>query len=255
MKGHVMADGLQFPADYYVVDVGMHDGADSEYYARRGFKVVAFEANPLLAEDGQRKFQALGFPIDIRNRAIAKDPGGVTSFYLNHHNLAWSSLDKDLGSRRAAAQEILVQTTDLGQELLPIADRIHMVKIDIEGHDLVALTQLEAAGIRPSFVSVENGGIAFLETFLNMGYSKFKLSNQKYNHFLKVPPGSPHGHALEWTFARHSSGPFGADIPSGWMEGARMREVLLGMEVGKKAMRTPNLWAESIGWFDMHAAL
>lgn len=250
-----MADVLQFPSDYYVVDVGMHDGADSEYYARRGFKVVAFEANPLLAEDGLRKFRSLGIPVDIRNRAISKQPGGMATFYLNHHNLAWSSLDKALGSRRVEAQEILVQTTDLGQELLPIADRIHMVKIDIEGYDHVALKQLEAAGIRPRFLSVENGGIAFLETFLNMGYAKFKLSNQKYNHFLKVPKGSRHGHALDWTFERHSSGPFGNDIPSGWMDGDRTREVLLGMEVGKKAMATPNLWAEAIGWFDMHAAL
>jgi FkbM family methyltransferase len=250
-----MNDNSSFPSDYFVVDVGMHDGADSEYYLRRGFKVVAFEANPRLAQDGSAKFAALGLDIDIRNKAISNKPGSTATFYVNGLNKAWSSLDKELGSRRVEAEEIQVQTTDLGKELLPIADRLHMVKIDIEGYDHVALKQLEAAGVRPTFCSVENGGMDFLETFLRMGYKRFKLSNQKYNRFVKVPERSEHGNPIHWSFAPHSSGPFGNDIPSGWMDELKTREVLTGLSAGRNAIPTGNLWAEAIGWFDMHATL
>jgi FkbM family methyltransferase len=255
MTGERMSETLQFPSDHYVVDVGMHDGTDSEYYARRGFRVLAFDANPELAEAGQRKFQKLGLPVEVRNRAISNTSSEEVTFFVNRHEKAWSSLNKDLGSRGSGSDEIQVKTADLGQELLAIADRIHMLKIDIEGYDLIALKQLDAAGVRPKYCSVENGGISFLEVFLQMGYRRFKLANQKYNHFMVVPKNSVHGNALDWVFARHSSGPFGNDIPSGWMTADRMREVLVGIDAGRKAIGTSNLWAEAIGWFDMHAAL
>jgi hypothetical protein len=32
-----------------IYDFGMHDGADTDYYLRKGFRVVAVEADPLLA--------------------------------------------------------------------------------------------------------------------------------------------------------------------------------------------------------------
>lgn len=32
-----------------IFDLGMHHGHDSEYYLKKGFRVVAVEANPLLA--------------------------------------------------------------------------------------------------------------------------------------------------------------------------------------------------------------
>ena len=34
-----------------VYDIGMNDGTDSAYYLRRGYSVVAVEANPILAEE------------------------------------------------------------------------------------------------------------------------------------------------------------------------------------------------------------
>ena len=45
--------------DKYIVDVGMHDGKDSEYYARRGYSVVAFEANPQICRVAQGAFQEI----------------------------------------------------------------------------------------------------------------------------------------------------------------------------------------------------
>jgi spermidine synthase len=33
-----------------IYDIGMHDGSDSEFYLRKGYRVVAVEANPKLVE-------------------------------------------------------------------------------------------------------------------------------------------------------------------------------------------------------------
>ncbi|HRP12604.1 MAG TPA: hypothetical protein PLK37_16385 [Terricaulis sp.] len=43
-----------------IFDIGMHVGQDSDFYLRKGFNVVAVEANPLLAAAGEKRFaQAL----------------------------------------------------------------------------------------------------------------------------------------------------------------------------------------------------
>ena len=39
-----------------VYDVGMHMGEDSDYYLKKGFKVVAFEANPDLLAHCKNRF-------------------------------------------------------------------------------------------------------------------------------------------------------------------------------------------------------
>jgi len=39
-----------------IYDVGFHHGEDTAYYLKKGFRVVAFEANPRLAEKGRAMF-------------------------------------------------------------------------------------------------------------------------------------------------------------------------------------------------------
>ena len=36
-----------------IYDVGFHHGEDTAYYLKKGFRVVAFEAHPRLAEKGR----------------------------------------------------------------------------------------------------------------------------------------------------------------------------------------------------------
>ena len=41
-----------------IFDIGMYDGADTEYYLQSGFRVVAVEANPDLIGQAKQKFCA-----------------------------------------------------------------------------------------------------------------------------------------------------------------------------------------------------
>jgi FkbM family methyltransferase len=39
-----------------VFDIGMYDGADTAYYLRSGYRIVAVEANPELVQHATQKF-------------------------------------------------------------------------------------------------------------------------------------------------------------------------------------------------------
>ena len=55
----------------------------------------------------------------------------------------------------------------------------YYVKIDIEGHDKVALQSMLEAGLRPQYVSVENGNDGMLKLFKDAGYTDFKYVQQR----------------------------------------------------------------------------
>ena len=249
-----MPDQIKFPEGHYVIDVGMHDGADSMYYARRGFKVIAFEANPVLAQAGQDKFEEFGFDIAVRNLAISDKAGQKVKFYVNTERPQWSSLDSALGTREGGATEIEVASCNLADELAPLGDRIHMVKIDIEGYDYVAVQQISLLRHKPAYISVENGGVYFINLMSEMGYQKFKFANQKYNSAQRILPNSKHGHPVDSTFLPHSSGPFGEDLPGRWLTKAEALKIGEALELARQAA-PDNLFADAVGWFDMHAAL
>lgn len=242
-----------YPSRRTVVDVGMHSGGDADYYARRGFKVIAYEANPALCETAKARFAASGLDVDVRNRAISTKEETLP-FYVNRFNTTWSSLDPDLGSRRTGSDVIDVRTCRLDRELRSVSEDIHYVKIDIEGFDAIALGQVLELPHLPEFVSVENGSREMLHALSEAGYAGFKYSNQRYVALQQIPPQSRHGPAIEYRFQSGSSGLFGDDLLGRWLNLEEALAVFEGLANGRR-LAPNNLWAESIGWFDLHASL
>ena len=39
-----------------IYDLGLHTGQDTEFYLKKGFNVVAIEANPLLVTEAEARF-------------------------------------------------------------------------------------------------------------------------------------------------------------------------------------------------------
>src|SRR5882762_224233 len=82
-----------------IYDVGLHRGEDAEFYLRKGFRVVAFEANPELAafcHQRLKEFVAQG-QLKIVQGAIVDPntlkPGQTTvSFYKNEGASAWGTV-------------------------------------------------------------------------------------------------------------------------------------------------------------------
>ena len=116
----------------------------------------------------------------------------------------------------------------------------------------MALGQIARLDVMPPYISVENGGRWFLKRFAEMGYTKFKYSNQMYNAAATIPAKSPHGRRIEHRFHRHSSGPFGEDVPGRWLSMQEAETISEALDLAR-SKTTGNLWGEAIGWFDMHA--
>ena len=74
-----------------VYDVGMHKGEDTDYYIKKGFRVIGFEADPDLAEHCRNRFsnEIENGKLVIVEGAITELPFGetknvITKFYKNN---------------------------------------------------------------------------------------------------------------------------------------------------------------------------
>jgi FkbM family methyltransferase len=196
-----------------VFDLGMNNGDDTAFYLRRGFDVVALEANPVLCETARRRFAAEidECRLSIVNAAIC-DHVGETAFYLNLDNDHWSSLHEAWAGRDTSRyREIRVPCMTLAS-LFAEFGVPHYLKVDVEGADGSVLEQLRGTSLRPQYVSVEDCrfGFQFMETLASCGYDRFKLLDQSTVSCI-IDPST--GHA----FPAGSSGPFGTDLPGEWL--------------------------------------
>src|ERR1700675_2489298 len=76
-----------------IYDVGMHRGEDTDFYLKRGHRVVGVEANPDLVTDLRARFRAeIGSgQLQIIDKAI-NSQAGVARFAVNQMNSVWGTL-------------------------------------------------------------------------------------------------------------------------------------------------------------------
>lgn len=259
-----------------IFDLGMHRGEDTEFYLKKGFRVVAVEAEPDLAASARVAFA--GAIADGRlvvvNKAIAPTTGRVT-LYRNRAQSVWHTLDAEWAERNArrgyASEAVEIEAVTLG-DLFAEHGVPYYLKIDIEGMDLVALEALTGCAERPKYVSIESDKTSMralrreFTLLQSLGYDRFKLVNQ--HHVVRQrepnPPlvGAYSGHR----FAYGASGLFGDEAPGPWLGAeeaiAAYRPVFLRYAlVGDDAL-LPRWLVKALrrlgyraNWYDTHAAL
>jgi len=127
----------------------------------------------------------------------------------------------------------------------------YYIKIDIEGHDEIALQSLIENNICPPYISVENG--TRMLDLLKDCYLDFKFIQQNNVH--KIKPSFP---ALEGKFTDHqfelgSSGPFGEETVGSWKKYEEVYYDISKVWNITSGEKNP-LWNDSVdGWFDLHA--
>lgn len=247
-----------------IFDLGMHDGQDTDYYLKKGFRVVAVEANPVLATEARARFQAQldKGQLELLNVAIAQVPG-TFDFFVNHQNSKWSSLHLDWGKRgHKGYHKITVPGVPLA-EIVKDHGVPYYLKIDIEGADLMAVDAIFSFPTPPAFVSVEGGGENFLQRFERLGYDRFLTVNQAKVPETTLPSSAREGNEVEHRFPMGASGAFGRDLPGPWMtlddiRAERLRHKQIIDDITKRFPDNPNqVMAErerlGIGWYDVHA--
>jgi len=207
-----------------IYDVGMHRGADTEFYLAKGFRVVAVEANPTLVEDVRArladKIESGG--LKILDCAIS-DYASRADFWINTRDDLWSSLDADESFAWAGCERVEVECRPLSA-ILEEHGVPYYLKIDIEGADVHCVQALRHCSTKPRYVSFEVSMHDFEKTFgalaelWQLGYRRFKLVNQARNPEVQLPQPPREGKYVEHRFDSSTSGPFGEETPGPWLD-------------------------------------
>ena len=167
--------------DDLIYDIGMNNGDDTAYYLNQGFRVLAVEAIPSLAESARERFaEAIEEQrLTILNVGI-QESAGKALFWVHSERSEWSSFDKAMVSRfggEVVAHEVECVSF---REILKQHGVPYYLKIDIEGSDELCLEALSKSDL-PKYVSVEAHSLTPLCQLKCLGYSRFKCINQ-YTH-------------------------------------------------------------------------
>jgi FkbM family methyltransferase len=215
-----------------VYDIGMHKGEDTDYYLKKGFRVIGFEANPDLIEYCKRRFwEAIEHGrLIIAEGAIVEPQFGETvgravKFYKNLEQSIWGTINDTWAQRNEMLgthnQIVEVNAIDFTECLKRYGIPYYM-KIDIEGSDTICLKSLLGVEPKPSYISIESEKVSFerlreeLNLLEQLGYDKFKATQQATIRYQVEPSSSVEGAYVGYTFQHGSSGLFGRDLPGRW---------------------------------------
>lgn len=245
-------DAPSAPNERLIFDVGMHVGQDTTFYLRKGFKVVAVEANPLLTAAAEQKFRAAlrEGRLKILNIGIGEQRGRA-EFHVNLELSEWSSFKAATASRGMPTAAVSVEMATIGDVVRKFGVPYYL-KIDIEGLDGAAVKGLSDCVGKPRFVSFENGDLALFNVLIGYGYAGFKFINQADVPSFVLPKPAHEGKTIDHVFPYGASGPFGDDTPGEWLDADAMRPIL---ERHAAARASGGYDAVKDGWFDLHAKL
>ena len=234
--------------DEYILDVGMNNGDDTDYYLTKGFCVIAVEANSYLCKIARARFsKAIESKRLIILNAAVSDEIGTCPFYINKDNSHWSSLDISWAQRNNTRVELnVIDCINMGT-ILTRYGTPHYIKIDIEGADKIALNQIMQSGYTPRYISVEDCylGYEYIKILADSGFKKFKLSNQA-NVISSLDVD------INYEFKAGSSGPFGEDLSGFWRS---KEEFLEFYSKNVRSAETLQRIAPPNVWWDIHCSL
>ncbi len=268
-----------------IYDVGMHKGEDTEYYLKKGFKVIAFEADPDLISICKKKFLeeiSKGELIIIEGAIVDKNKvlSNTIKFYKNESNSVWGTVVREWSVRNeelgAKSNIIEVPTIDFGK-CIEEHGMPHYLKIDIEGMDVVCLEALKRFENKPTYISIESEKVNFqhlikeFNLFETLGYNKYQIINQSDINKFKEPTNSKEGKFLNYSFKFGASGLFGSDFQTPWItkkkalriyrwifygyklwgDNSKIRDYSLMKRIRRILSRL--LRSRIPGWYDTHA--
>lgn len=268
-----------------IYDVGLHHGQDADFYLKKGFRVVAFEADPGNAAFCRQRFarEIADGRLEIVEGAITEDVssnGGGNAqvkFYRNADHSLWGSTSDDWAVRN----EVLGTRNDIIRVPAINFSRClekygipHYLKADIVGSETICLRALLKFENKPDFISIRSEKLVFrkleyeFELLEQLGYDGFKAIKQEFER-IKPPLPSQNG-AKFHIFEEGASGPFGEETQGVWItRGDVLREYrrifvkywLFGdysylIQTGKGRQfiaRMERVLRRSIpGWYDTH---
>lgn len=234
-----------------IYDLGLHAGRDSEFYLKKGFNVVAVEANPILANStSERLAEHVGSgQLTVIEKAIWDKGGEEVTFYVNDEKDDWSSLFRGAAEKGVtSSREIKVQTITLA-EMYETYGVPYYLKCDLEGGDISVAWQLSAQTERPKYASFEVTSLEIISALRASGYTRFQLINQAFHYLTKLPNPPMEGEYVNAHFDGYTSGLFGRELDfNKWVD----FEEVAGQYMDFDRLKRRNEIL-AMGWLDVHA--
>lgn len=203
-----------------IYDLGMCYAEDTTFYLKKGFHVVAIEANPGAAAQAQKQLSHYieSGALTIVNKAISDEPITIP-FYICDDKIWLSTASKERAEQWERGGETFrradVSSIHL-KELFANFAPPYYVKIDIEGFDLVALGQIAESSSRPTYISAELDvarSQQMLRLLQSMGYQRFALIYQSQVPSQTEPMPAREGEHSGAPIVKGQTGLFGDDLP------------------------------------------
>jgi FkbM family methyltransferase len=262
-----------------IIDVGVHTGQDTEFYLKKGFRVVGIEAHPDIYESTKKRLTSYieNGQLTLLNIAVSPKDEPVT-FYANLDRSFWGTTSLDwarLGESSFGTRSI--EMTVEGRRFERVLEEFgipYYLKVDIEGADLLCVQALRQFDIKPKFISIEStkaSWSALLEEIMllkELGYQKFKAVNQAKVTQQVCPSPAREGNYIPHQFEYGASGLFGEETPGIWLSESEIIKVyqriflnykIFGIKgiihrfpVGKMLLDSLNIKEP---WYDTHVSL
>lgn len=210
-----------------IFDLGVHKGEDSEFYLKKGFRVIGVEASSSLCAICQEtlKNYVVEGRFKIYNRAIFSTDGLAVNFFENTTKSVWNTMDEEWVKRNNSSGTHSIKTTVMSttvERLIQQEGVPYYMKVDIEGMDSVALNSLSNVKVKPKYISAEADFNSWkrlhkhIKILKDLGYQRFNIVNQGVIQHQICPMPSQEGEYVEHQFRNGSSGLFGKELPGKW---------------------------------------
>ena len=211
-----------------IFDVGLHKGEDTDFYLRKGYDVVAFEADPELIFQCEERFRSdieKGKLIIVEGAIAPPSMGQRVSFYKNIQNSVWGTIMPQWVQRNekrgASSIHLQVDRVDVADAFKKYGIPFYL-KIDIEGADSLVLEALRAFKDRPQYISIESSIESKaikseLDALSELGYKYFKPIQQAWIARSTIRAKTIEGRTFDYTFGPEASGPFGDELGCRWL--------------------------------------
>jgi FkbM family methyltransferase len=222
-----------------IFDIGLHYGEDSELYLKKGFSVVAVEANPIIAAQAAKRLQEYlrTGQLTIVNKAIAGDEGPII-FFACENVAGWGTTDITWVERNrrfgASIKEMSVDGIRFSSLIKEYGIPYYM-KVDIEGADTLCLEGLLESHERPKFISIESCKTSFDDLlnefclFQKLGFRNYKIIAQHKIAKQRLPYPPQEGKFVDHSFEYGSSGAFGLELPGEWISLESVLKAYMGI--------------------------
>jgi len=272
-----------------IFDIGCHNGDDTDFYLRKGFRVVAIDADKALCDHVSTRFSAeiKSGRCEVIFGAVGEKTGEIETFYICDQRTDWNTCDPYFVVRneKEGVKYRRVEVTTINvAELMDTRGTPYYVKIDIEGADMIPIKTLVGRSELPAYISIEiaqhdlSQGLEQIHLLKKLGYTQFNFFNQGMRRHIKAPSPALEGNYATFDGCAVTTGLFGKELGGKWVDLSAAEKRFAGIHNRYLLFRENRLYSKDgtfggtliskihnrfrrhvlgdpVAWYEMHARI